>query len=112
MTAADPDRNLPFGLLAIQNGLKDRVQLVSAFQAWARSKRGAIADHLVERGNLGALQRRLLEGLVAQHRKNHGRSAEKSLAAIAIGPPACESLSRAAGAVLERACELMRARTA
>jgi hypothetical protein len=32
------ERHLLFGLLALQNGLIDQVQLVAAFQAWARDK--------------------------------------------------------------------------
>lgn len=35
---AAPDRDLLFGLLALQNGLIDQVQLVAAFQAWTRDK--------------------------------------------------------------------------
>ena len=34
------DRDLLFGLLALQNGLIDQGQLVAAFQAWTRDKRG------------------------------------------------------------------------
>ena len=49
MTAA-ADRHLLFGLLALQNGRIDQVQLVAAFQAWTRDKARSLADHLEARG--------------------------------------------------------------
>ena len=53
---AAADRELLFGLLALQNGLIEQGQLVAAFQAWARDRRRPIADHLVSRGALDAEQ--------------------------------------------------------
>ena len=53
MTAA-ADRQLLFGLLALQTGMIDQGELVAAFQAWTRDKATALADHLVNRGNLDA----------------------------------------------------------
>jgi serine/threonine-protein kinase len=88
------DRNLLFGLLALQNGLIDQVQLVAAFQGWTRDKARPLAEHLVVRGDLDAEQRSLLEGLVAQHLKKHGGDVEKSLAAIPAGRSTRESLAR------------------
>src|SRR4051795_951528 len=79
---AAPDRDLLFGLLALQNGLIDQVQLVAAFQAWTRDKARPLAEHLVTRGDLDAEQRSLLEALVAQHLKKHGGDVEQSLAAV------------------------------
>jgi hypothetical protein len=46
-------RDLLFGLLALQNGMVTRNQLVAAFGAWAASDR-PMADLLVEQGALGA----------------------------------------------------------
>ena len=85
MAAIAADRNLLFGLLALQNGLIDQVQLVAAFQAWTRDKARPLAEHLVARGDLDAEQRSLLEGLVAQHLKKHGGDVEQSLAAVPAG---------------------------
>ena len=67
MAALAADRDLLFGLLALQNGLIDQVQLVAAFQAWTRDKARPLADHLVARGDLDAEQR--------AGRRGHGRSA-------------------------------------
>src|SRR4051812_5439496 len=85
MPAVAADRGLLFGLLALQNGLIDHVQLVAAFQAWTRDKARPLAEHLVARGDLDAEQRSLLEGLVAQHLKKHGGDVEESLAAVPAG---------------------------
>jgi hypothetical protein len=38
MAAIAADGNLLFGLLALQNGLVNQVQLVAAFQAWTLSE--------------------------------------------------------------------------
>ncbi len=81
MTAA-ADRHLLFGLLALQNGLIDQVQLVAAFQAWTRDKARSLADHLEARGDLTGPKRAVLEALAAVHVETHGGDVEKSLAAI------------------------------
>ena len=49
------DHDLLFGVLALQNGLIDQVQLVAAFQAWTRARGQSLAGHLVTRRDL-ALQ--------------------------------------------------------
>ena len=64
--AADADRHLLFGLLALQNGLIDQVQLVAAFQAWTRDKDRPLADHLVDRGDLDAADRVAVEALLVR----------------------------------------------
>ena len=91
---ADPACDLLFGLLALQNGLIDQAQLVAAFHAWTRDKGRPLAGHLVDRGDLDAEQRGLLEGLVAQHLKKHGGDAERSLAPIPAGRSTRESLAQ------------------
>jgi hypothetical protein len=85
MAALAPDRNLLFGLLALQNGLINQGQLVAAFQAWTLEKARALADHLVGRGDLDADDPSAVEALVPRHLKKDGGDAEKSLAAIPTG---------------------------
>src|SRR4029077_3567663 len=87
-------RDLLFGLLALQNGLIDQVQLVAAFQAWTLDKARALADHLVGRGDLDADDRSAVEALVERHIKKHGGDVERSLAAIPAGRSTRESLAR------------------
>ena len=84
--AAAADRNLVFGLLALQNGLIDQDQLVDAFRVWSRDKSRQIADYLVERGDLDAEQRNAVAVMLHLHEKKHHGSTEKSLAAIPAGP--------------------------
>ena len=94
MARIPTDRNLLFGLLALQNGLIDQGKLVAAFQAWTLDKGRALADHLVARGDLDADDRSAVEALVARHLKKHGDSTEKSLAAIPAVPSLQRSLLR------------------
>ena len=48
------NRDLLFGLIALQNGMIDQSQLVAAFQAWTLEKDRPLAEHLVGRGDLEA----------------------------------------------------------
>ncbi len=92
MAPVNADRNLLFGLLALQNGLIDQDQLVSAFRACSRDKGPQIADYLVDRGDLDAEQRGVIEAMVGLHLKKHEGSTEKSLSAIPAGISTCVSL--------------------
>ena len=96
MASVDTDRNLLFGLLALQNGLIDQAKLVAAFQAWTLEKARPLAEHLVARGDLDADDRSAVEALVTRHIKKHGGSTEKSMAAIPAGPSTRRSLQRIA----------------
>jgi eukaryotic-like serine/threonine-protein kinase len=91
--AAAADRNLLFGLLALQNGLIDQDQLVAAFRVWCRDKSRQIAEYLIDRGDLDTDQRNAVEVMVGFHEKKHGGSTEKSLAAIPAGRSTRESLA-------------------
>ncbi len=90
--AADADRHLLFGLLALQNGLIDQGQLILAFQAWTRDKSRSLADQLVARGDLDADARAGLDAICALHVKKHG-DVEKSLAAVPAGKSTREGLA-------------------
>jgi serine/threonine-protein kinase len=91
---AATDRNLLFGLLALQTGLIDQGQLVAAFQSWTLDKARSLADHLEARGDLNAARRALLEELAAVHLEAHGGRVERSLAAMPAARPAREGLAR------------------
>src|SRR6516164_7033151 len=93
MAALAADRNLLFGLLALQNGLINQGQLVAAFQAWTLDKARALADQLVSRGDLDADQCAGVEAMVGLHLKKHDGDAEKSLAVIPAGRSTRESLA-------------------
>src|SRR5262245_64106597 len=89
----DPSRDLLFGLLALQNGLINQVQLVAAFQAWTLDKARALADHLLALGHLNDAQRAVVEAMAELHVAKHG-DVERSLAAIPAGRSTHESLAR------------------
>ena len=99
MVAAE--RDLLFGLLALQNGLIGQDQLLNAFRAWSHDRARTLADHLVARGDLDAEQRAGVEVVVALHLKKHGGDVELSLAAIPTGRSARESLARIGDPVIE-----------
>jgi eukaryotic-like serine/threonine-protein kinase len=94
MAAIAAERDLLFGLLALQNGLINQVQLVAAFQAWTLNKARDLAEHLVGRGDLDADDRSAVLALVARHLKKHGGDVERSLAAIPAGRSTRASLAR------------------
>jgi WD40 repeat protein/tRNA A-37 threonylcarbamoyl transferase component Bud32 len=73
------ERQLLFGLMALQNGLVDQATLVAAFQAWSRDKGRAMADILIDRGALDADDRRLVEAMVEHHLRKHGSDPERSV---------------------------------
>jgi serine/threonine protein kinase len=100
MAALAADRNLLFGLLALQNGLIDQVQLVAAFQAWTRDKARALADHLLALGHLNDAQRAVVEAMAELHVAKHG-DVEHSLAAIPAGRSTRESLAQLADPDIE-----------
>ena len=67
MAIVESERNLLFGMLALQNGLVDQPDLVAAFQCWSRERSRPMARIMVERGALTEDDRVMLEGLVRRH---------------------------------------------
>ncbi len=72
MAQFDADRDLLFGILAVQNGLIEQGDLIGAIETWSRNKSSPIAQVLVERGVISEHDRSLLEGLVERHVAKHG----------------------------------------
>ena len=94
---ADADRNLLFGLLALQNGLIDQGALFAAFAAWSRDKGQPLADHLVALGGLDPDDRAAVEVMADRHLNKHGGDVEKSLAVLSVGRSTRESMECAGG---------------
>ncbi len=65
------DSHLVFGLLALQNGLVDEAQLVSAFDAWKRDKARPLVEHLIALGHIDADASDVVRTLAALRLKNH-----------------------------------------
>ncbi len=93
MSAVATEKDLLFGLLALQNGLISQGQLVAAFQAWTFDKANGLAEQLVGRGDLDTDDQAVVEALVKRHLKRHGGDAEKSLASISAGCSILEKLA-------------------
>jgi serine/threonine protein kinase len=80
------DRNLLFGILAVQSGFCTGPQLVEAMNAWTLAKDRPLGDILVERGYLQRDEHDLLTALVAKQLSKHGGDVEKSLASMTPVP--------------------------
>src|SRR4051794_34500402 len=93
----DAPRDLLFGLLALQNGMVTRDQLVAAFGTWTAAPGRSLADLLVEQGAISPPRRLLLEALVDEHLALHGNDAERSLASLAIGHSTRDGLRAVVG---------------
>jgi eukaryotic-like serine/threonine-protein kinase len=106
MPAVNADHDLLFGLLALQNGLIDQVQLVAGFQAWTRDKERSLADYLAARGDLTSAKRAVLDALAGAHLETHGGNLEQSLAAV----PSSRSTRASLASLREPAIEATLAR--
>ena len=96
MTTANGDRNLLFGILALQMDFISRDALVKAMHAWVLDKAKPLSQILVEQGAMSAARCALLEPLVQEHIQQHGNDPEKSLAAVSSVGSAREELKRIA----------------
>jgi serine/threonine-protein kinase len=76
------DRNLLFGILALQMDFISRDALIAAMHAWVLDKAKPLGLILYEQSHLGVERLRLLEAIVAEHLKAHGNDVQQSLAAL------------------------------
>ncbi len=90
------DRNLLLGVIALQNNLIDRHQLVTAFDRWVGNKDVSLAEHLQAAQAIGPDERRLLDALVNLHVSKHGGDPGASLAALSSGHHVAQVLQRIA----------------
>src|SRR5262245_31617241 len=87
------DRNLLFGILALQNNFITRDQLVEAMNAWVLARHRPLGELLCERGALGREEHALLEALVKRQLDRHHGDAEKSLQALELSSSARSALA-------------------
>jgi hypothetical protein len=80
---ASADRNLLFGILALQADIIDAQQFVTACSEWASRKATPLADILAQRGGLTPEDRALVDQLLEKRLKKHRGDARASLAAVA-----------------------------
>lgn len=101
MTHPNADRNLLYGILALQMDFISRDQLVAAMHVWMVNKGKPLGEILVEQHSLSQERRTLLEVLVDEHLKQHSNDPSQSLAATTPHGPLYEDLRRLADADLE-----------
>src|SRR5262245_30244182 len=77
----DTDRNLLFGVLALQADLIDAQQFIEACLLWTSRKDAPLADLLIERGWIAPEDRAHLDYLLGRKLQKHG-GARASLATI------------------------------
>jgi hypothetical protein len=98
---AAADRNLLFGILALQMDFIGRDDLVTAMNAWVLDKAKALGQILLAHGALVPERLALLEALVAEHLKVHQDDVQLSLAALASVAPVRQDLHDIADADLQ-----------
>ena len=77
------DRNLLFGILAVQMDFISRNALINGLNSWVLNKGRPLGSLLVEQGQLTPERLQLLDALVQEHLRAHGNDAQHSLAAVA-----------------------------
>ncbi len=82
MTAASADRNLLFGVLAVQLDFVSREDLISATSRWVLDKQQPLSDVFVQQGMISSEESQLLGSLVDKHLKRNGGDPKKSLHSI------------------------------
>jgi len=78
------DRNLLFGILALQMDFVTRDALVAAMNAWALSKHRPLGDLLVDAQALTPERRSLLNAMADEYVSVHGGDVGQSLASVAL----------------------------
>ncbi|MCI0460848.1 MAG: serine/threonine-protein kinase, partial [Gemmataceae bacterium] len=76
------DRNLLFGILALQMDFISRDALIQAMHSWLLNKNKSLGQLLVEQGALRPDAHALLEPLVQKHLELHGNDPQQSLASV------------------------------
>jgi serine/threonine protein kinase/tetratricopeptide (TPR) repeat protein len=96
MARVDADRNLLFGLVALQNNFIDRGALLDAFGRWVHDHAVPLGQVLRDRGHLRPDEHDLLHALVAKHLEKFGGDPEKSLRNLSAIGSVRQELSRIA----------------
>src|SRR3989440_11722830 len=81
-TSMHADRNLLFGILALQMDFISREALVVAMNAWVLDKAKPLGQVLQQQKALSEEEHALLEAMVRKHLEKHGHDAQQSLAAV------------------------------
>ena len=102
------DRNLLFGVLALQMDFLTQGQLIQGMQAWVLEKSQPLENLLVAKGLLAEADRDLLLPLVQRHIAQHGGDAEQSLKALSSVTPSVNVLKQIEDAELQQSLRSLR----
>jgi serine/threonine-protein kinase len=100
MAQPHADRNLLFGILALQLDFISPDQLVAAMKAWVDNKDRPLGEILVGQQALAADARAALEVLVEKHLEQHDHQPQRSLASLSLHPDVRADLDRIGDAEL------------
>lgn len=87
------DRNLLFGVLALQMNFMSRDDLVTGMHRWVQEKSKSLGQILLEEKRLLPEQVEALDALIVQHLKAHGDAVERSLRAVNVASTAVSDLT-------------------
>jgi WD40 repeat protein/serine/threonine protein kinase len=90
------DRNLLFGILALQMDFISRDALIAAMNAWVVEKDKSLGQILLQQQALSPRRLELLDSLVEEHLEQHGQNPEQSIAAVDPAGIARAGLARVA----------------
>src|SRR5262245_29616016 len=93
MTKAHANRNLLFGIFALQNDMISREDLIAAVSAWMLDKTKPLDRILLEQDRLTPEAHALIEPLVRLHLKQHDDDPERSLASLEPSDAVREALA-------------------
>jgi serine/threonine-protein kinase len=94
MSPAGADRNLLYGILALQMDFVSRDQLVEAMHAWVLTQATPLGRILCQRGVLPQRRAAVLDALVEEHLACHDDDPQRSLAAVRLDPVVCRDLEQ------------------
>jgi serine/threonine-protein kinase len=92
------DRNLLFGILALQMDFVRREDLIAGMNAWVLDKTRPLGQILCAQGVLSSAHQSLLNTLVEEHLKIHGNDIHQSLASAGAARSLCLDLQQVADA--------------
>jgi eukaryotic-like serine/threonine-protein kinase len=105
MAQTASDRNLLFGVIALQMDFISRDALIAAMHAWALEKDKPLSLILLGQGALAEEERCLLESMVHLHLKRHGHDVQRSLSALRPAESLKQDLSQVADAELDKSLD-------
>ena len=82
MASANADRNLLYGVLALQMGFIGRDALISALNAWVAAKDKPLSRILIERQAISEADHPPIEHVVRRHLEKHEDDPARSLTAV------------------------------